>query len=218
VRRDCQFHWHNRDYQDFDQFLSTLKSKKRKNIRQERARVMGAGIHFEAKTGSSLTPVDIGFVFECYCRTFLAHGNYPALTRDFFVRLATEMPDSLVVVLAIREGKPVAMSLYLRSSKVLYGRYWGATVNVPGLHFETAYYQGMEFAIRHGITRFESGAQGEHKIARGFEPATTRSLHHIEHPAFRQAIARYLEEETDWMSAYHKQVQDHQPFRAESLD
>ncbi len=212
-RKDCQFHWRNRDYQGFDDFLATLKSKKRKNIRHERRQVAQAGIRFERRTGASLGGEEIAFLHRCYQRTFHAYGNHPALTLDCFERLAADMQDALVVVLAFEDESPLAMSMSLCGGGVLYGRYWGTLRDVPGLHFETAYYQGIEYCIEHGLSRFESGAQGEHKIARGFEPSQTRSFHYIAHPGFRQAIASYLQREQEWQSAYRGEVERHVPFR-----
>ena len=213
-RTDCQFHWHNRGYSDFREFLFTLKAKKRKNIRQERRSVKSAGVSFKFKTGGELEAHEIEFVFACYQRTFLAHGNYPALNIDCFRQMAATMPGSLLVNLARRNGELLAMSAYFLEGEALYGRYWGTVEDLPGLHFETAYYQGIEYCIRNGLKRFESGAQGEHKIARGFEPVTTRSFHYIAHPGFRLAISEYLRKEAEWVSGYRGEVERHQPFHA----
>lgn len=215
-RRDCQFHWHNRNFKDFSEFLSTLKSKKRKNIRHERRQVADAGVRFDRKSGGDLSNDDISFMHECYCRTFYAHGNLPALSLDCFRMLVSGMPDSILAVMAYKDDKRLAMSFYLKSDDTLYGRYWGTQEELPGLHFETAYYQGIEFCIEHELVRFESGAQGEHKIARGFEPVATRSFHHIRHPGFRSAIADYLENESEWVDDYQSQVNRQKPFRVVS--
>lgn len=213
-RRDCQFHWHNRGYKTFDDFLATLKSKKRKNIRQERRQVAGYGIHFEHKQGGVLNDQDIRFIHRCYRRTFHAHGNHPALSRECFKTLARDMPQSMFAVFAYEGDEPLAMSLFFQGAGVLYGRYWGTLRDVPGLHFETAYYQGIGYCIAQGLQRFESGAQGEHKIARGFEPARTRSFHFIAHEGFRAAIAEYLDREGEWMDEYRSQIDQHIPFKA----
>lgn len=212
-RMDCQFHWQNRSYKTFDDFLATLKSKKRKNIRQERRQVANSGIQFLRKTGDALSGEEIAFMHLCYQRTFHAHGNHPALTLECFEKLASEMKDALLVVLAMEAEKPLAMSMSFAGGGALYGRYWGTLRDIPGLHFETAYYQGIEHCIERGLSRFESGAQGEHKIARGFEPSQTRSFHYIAHEGFREAIARYLEREQDWQNAYRTEVERHVPFR-----
>jgi len=212
-RKDFQFHWHNHDFAGFDEFLSTLKSKKRKNIRHERLQVAKAGVRFERKTGGELAGEDIRFMHDCYCRTFHEHGNLPALSLDCFEMLVATMPESILAVIASMDDEPLAMSLYFKGDDTLYGRYWGTRQDLPGLHFETAYYQGIEYCIEHGLKRFESGAQGEHKIARGFEPVATSSYHHIRHPGFRDAISDYLANEMEWLDDYRSQVNQHMPFR-----
>ncbi|MDX1556315.1 MAG: GNAT family N-acetyltransferase [Xanthomonadales bacterium] len=215
-RRDWQFHWHNRGYADFDDFLATLKSRKRKKIRQERRRVSDAGVRFEWLSGADLDQDMTRFVHLCYRRTFHAHGNYPALNLECFERFFSAMPEQVLAVIAYKDGSPLAMSLSFIGDDALYGRYWGTLEDLPGLHFETAYYQGIAFCIDHGLERFESGAQGEHKIARGFEPVKTRSYHHIAHPAFRAAIAQYLEREAEWLDDYRIELNQHRPFRVVS--
>jgi predicted N-acyltransferase len=213
-RRDFQFHWHNRGYSSFDEFLSAMKSKKRKNIRHERRQVAAAGIRFERKSGGELKPDEIHFIHRCYRRTFHAYGNHPALSLPCFEMLVANMPDNILAVIALQDDEPLAMSFYLLGGGVLYGRYWGTVRELPGLHFETAYYQGIEYCIEHGLARFESGAQGEHKIARGFEPVNTCSFHHIRHEGFRAAIADYLEHESEWLDGYRSEVARREPFRA----
>ncbi len=215
-RHDFQFHWHNRGFGEFDDFLLTLKSRKRKNIRQERRQVSEAGVVFSRKSGAELEPADIKFIHDCYCRTFHAHGNLPALSLGCFEMLIASMPESVLAVIASIDGKNLAMSLYFKSPDTLYGRYWGTLLDLPGLHFETAYYQGIEYCIENDLARFESGAQGEHKIARGFEPETTRSCHLILHPGFRGAIADYLKNESEWLDDYRSQVDQQRPFRIAS--
>jgi predicted N-acyltransferase len=216
ARRDCQFHWHNRGYACFDDFLATLKSKKRKNIRHERQQVADAGIRFERIPGDALDRDQVAFIHRCYRRTFHAHGNHPALTLPCFESMVAELPGALLAVIAHDAEGPLAMSLYLMGAGVFYGRYWGTLREVRGLHFETAYYQGIEYCIEAGLDRFESGAQGEHKIARGFEAEDTCSYHHIAHPGFRAAIARFLEQETEWVEAYSGEVTRHEPFKVVS--
>jgi hypothetical protein len=154
----------------FEEFLSGLRAKKRKNIRRDRRRVEEAGIHFVHRTGAELGGAEMDFIHECYQATFLAHGNHPALTRDFFDRLAAGFPQGLLAVIALRGQQPLAMSLFLAGGGRLYGRYWGCLETVPGLHFETTYHQGIEYCIEQGLQVFEPGAQGEHKISRGFIP------------------------------------------------
>lgn len=209
-RRDWQFHWHNRGYRDFDDFVAALKPKKRKNLRQERARVLAQGVSLQTLHGDELDDTDWHFVYACYKDTFSEKGNYPALTEAFLRHLGQSMPRNLVVFLARRHGERVAMALCLRSHDTLYGRYWGCTREVPGLHFETCYYQGLDYCLREGLQRFEPGAQGEHKIARGFLPTPTHSFHYIAQPPFREAIRRALQtEELHWQ-------QNGEYFRAQS--
>ncbi|NNL05875.1 MAG: N-acetyltransferase [Xanthomonadales bacterium] len=212
-RRDWQFHWLNRGYPDFDAFLAKLRSRKRKNIRRERQRVSSAGVTFEWKSGDDLSSGELDFVYHCYLTTFRNYGNYPALQREFFSRLAQELKESFQVVLALRGGEAIAMAVFLAGGGRLYGRYWGCTEELPGLHFETAYYQGIEYCIRHGIEVFESGAQGEHKIPRGFLPTRTRSCHHVEHPSFREAIDRHLERESQLIDGYREELDRLDPYR-----
>jgi len=213
ARRDWQFHWNNRGYESFDDFLGELRSRKRKNIRKERRQVQNAGIHFEWKTGSELTEKDLDFVFLCYRNTFQAYGNYAALQDSFFRIIAHNMPNHVHVSMAIRDEQAIAMSLFLSGGGRLYGRYWGCTEEFPGLHFEAAYYQGIEYCIEHGLQVFESGARGEHKISRGFVPSQTRSFHLLRHGAFREAIARHLEKENQWLDHYYERLLKHDPYR-----
>jgi len=212
-RTDWQFHWRNRDYRNFDDYLAGLKSRKRKNVRRERRQVQEAGIAFRWASGGELSPPELDFVFSCYVRTFRLYGNHPALRRDFFDRIARGLAERLQVAFAFRDGEPVAMSLFLVGGGRLYGRYWGSLEDLPALHFEAAYYQGIEYAIRNGIDVFESGAQGEHKISRGFMPVRTHSWHYLRDEAFRSAIAEYLERERAWQAGYREQLAQHDPHR-----
>jgi predicted N-acyltransferase len=212
-RHDWQFHWRNRGYADFDGFLADLRSRKRKGIRRERAQLEEAGIAVRWKSGSELSHPDLEFVYACYIDTFRQYGNYPALRPAFFRLLADRLDTGFQVAFAERDGEYLAMAVFLAGGGRLYGRYWGCVENVPGLHFEVAYYQGIEFCIRHGIAVFESGAQGEHKIGRGFLPCPTRSYHYLAHPGFRVAIAAHLEREHEWMADYHERLAAMSPFR-----
>ncbi len=214
-RFDWQFHWHNPGFADFDDFLATLRSKKRKNMLRDRRLVRDAGIRFERRLGRELNDQDLDFIFACYRRTFLVHGNPPALNREFFARLVRDMPEAVLAVFALRDGLPMAMSFFLQGGGRLYGRYWGCTEDLPGLHFETAYHQGIEHCIAHGLAVFEPGAQGEHKISRGFSPVKTRSFHHVSDPRFRTAIARYLVQESEWLEDYGQRLESHLPFHRE---
>ncbi|KAF1689973.1 GNAT family N-acetyltransferase [Pseudoxanthomonas taiwanensis] len=214
ARCDVQYHWHNRDgWVDFDGFLAAMDHKHRKNIRQERAKVRRAGVRFLWRPGDEAGPAELDAMFGFYLRTFHDYGNAPALTRGFFAHLASTMPRNLLIILAMVGDEPVAGALCLRGGDTLYGRYWGAAVELPGLHFETCYYQGIEYCLREGLARFEPGAQGEHKLARGFLPAFVRSRHRIAHPAFREALRQWCAEEAASVRRYAEALAAHSPFR-----
>ncbi|MCG6117489.1 MAG: GNAT family N-acetyltransferase [Aquimonas sp.] len=217
LRHDLQFHWHNRGYRDFPDFLDGFQSKKRKNLRQERAQVARAGVQVRRITGDVASPADIEVAHRLYCRTFEDKGNHPALSLGFFRHLARSLGPALLLVLAERGGQVIAGALCLRSHDTLYGRYWGCFEEVPGLHFEACYHQGIEFCIEQGLARFEPGAQGEHKLARGFLPVPTRSSHYLPMPAFREAVAVALDEELRWLRGYRSALLAHAPFREEVL-
>ncbi len=214
-RSDVQYHWRNdAGWRDFDGFLAALDHKHRKNIRQERAKVAKAGITFRVLHGDEASDDDLAAMFEFYLQTFMEHGNSPALTLDFLRHLAREMPRNLVIFLADLAAEPIAGALCLRGGDTLYGRYWGAHANVSGLHFEACYYQGIEYCLREGLHVFEPGAQGEHKIARGFLPAPVRSRHWIADAQFRDALRRWCEEETRSVHGYARSLLAHSPYRA----
>jgi len=215
-RQDWQFHWSNQGFAHFDDFLEGLRSRKRKNIRRERRQVEDAGLEFRWFTGDQVGTGELDFLHRCYLRTFRQYGNHPALSRTFFGLIAAGLRDRLLLVIASRRGEPLAMSLFLVGGGRLYGRYWGCIEEVPGLHFETAYYQGIEYCIRYQIGVFESGAQGEHKISRGFVPRQTHSCHYLRDSRLRGAIAGYLERERAWMEDYRSQLERHDPHRCES--
>jgi uncharacterized protein len=216
-RFDWQFHWRNRGYRDFADFLDAMQGKKRRNIHQERQRVVRAGIGFRIVHGDVMSDADWTLVHGLYRRAFEQKFNHPALTADFFRHLGATLGRGVLAVIAERRGAPVAAALLLRSSDRLYGRYWGSLEEIPGLHFETCYYQGIDYAIAEGIAVFEPGAQGEHKVARGFLPEMTRSWHYIAHPDFRRAIGRALDSERQWLQAYRKEVDDHSPYRRDAF-
>lgn len=213
AREDVQFHWHNRGWPDFEAFLADLQPKKRKNLRQERAKVERAGYRFRVVHGDEAGESDLEAMYYFYCRTFADYGNHPALSLEFFRHLATAMPRQLVLVLAERAGEVVAGALCLRGRDTLYGRYWGASEPGPGLHFETCYHQGIEYCLREKLAVFEPGAQGVHKIARGFLPVTTRSHHHVSDPRFADALARWCAEERRAVAAHHALLMGHHPYR-----
>lgn len=216
ARTDTQFHWFNAEYSSFEDFLLELRSRKRKQIRRERRQVREAGIEFEWKSGQELNNQELDFVYLCYTNTFRAHGNHAALQPGFFEMVSKSLAERFQVALASRNGDLVGMSLFLSGGGRLYGRYWGCVEEISGLHFEAAYYQGIEHCIEQGIQVFESGAQGEHKLSRGFVPTGTRSWHWVEHEGFRQAIARHLEQEGNWLDEYRESLQSHAPFRREN--
>ncbi|ALN62727.1 hypothetical protein GLA29479_1853 [Lysobacter antibioticus] len=219
-RIDVQYHWRNdadaqgRRWRDFDQFLAAFDHKHRKNIRQERAKVARAGVSFRIVEGSDASDTDLATMHRFYLTTFAEYGNHPALTLDFLRHLARSMPQSLVIFLAEREGEAIAGALCLRGGDTLYGRYWGAEVSLPGLHFETCYYQGIDYCLREGLTRFEPGAQGEHKLARGFLPSFVRSRHWIADPGFRGALRPWCRDEAASVRQYARTLALHTPFKA----
>lgn len=213
LRSGVQFHWINPGYADFEQFLATLEHKKRKNIRAERRKVLDAGVTMRQVRGADITPAQWQFFHRCYSNTYAEHRSSPYLSLEFFQRIGATMPDNILLVLAEREGRPIAASLLIHTVDTLYGRYWGALEHVPCLHFETAYYQPLEFCIAEGIRTFEGGAQGEHKMARGFLPQKTWSAHWLAHPAFADAVQRFLERERGGIDAYLDELHEHSPFR-----
>ncbi|MFF7396892.1 GNAT family N-acetyltransferase [Achromobacter sp. NPDC008082] len=213
IRESVQFHWTNDGFADFDAFLARMSHDKRKKIRQDRKKVAAAGLAFRWLRGSDIQEADLAFFYDCYCRTYFQHGNPPYLNRDFFVRAYHDQPDAFVLIMAERDGEPVAAALNLAGGDALYGRYWGATEYVPGLHFETCYMQSIAYCIAHGIARFEGGAQGEHKMARGLLPTPTWSAHWVAHPGFAEAIQNFLDEETSAVTDYLGELEAHTPFK-----
>jgi len=214
LRRDCQFHWSNRGYASFDEYLATFTAEKRKKARRERRRVADAGVRFETRLGGDLDEALLDRIFELHRDTFLRHGHEPYLTRAFFGEIARTLPDALMVKLALHGRTLVAAAIFFCSPETLFGRYWGATADFHSLHFETCYHQGIEYCIARRIARFEPGTQGEHKVSRGFEPAITWSAHYIADADFRTAIGEYLAREATAVEAYALEVQEHVPYRA----
>ena len=213
LRRDCQFHWTNRGYTSFEEYLGSFTAEKRKKARRERRRVAEAGVHFETRLGGDLDEALLDRIYALHRDTFLRHGNEPYLTRAFFSEVTRSMPESLMVKLAMHGRSVVAAAVFFSSVRTLFGRYWGAAADYHSLHFEACYHQGIEFCIERRIERFEPGTQGEHKVSRGFEPAITWSAHYIADPQFRAAISEYLEREGAAVEAYALEVQAHVPFR-----
>ena len=229
LRHTVQFHWNNASpatdtqplpFRDFDDFLASLSQDKRKKIRQERRKVQEAGVQFRWARGRDIQPEDWAFFYRCYERTYLEHGNAPYLSADFFERMAREMPQHWLLFIAEREGSPIASSLIGLSDgaapdapATAYGRYWGALERVDCLHFEACYYQPLAWCITHGVQRFEGGAQGEHKMARALLPVRTTSAHWLAHPAFADAVERFLEREGAGIEDYMEHLQQRTPFR-----
>ena len=213
LRIGCQFHWFNNHYRDFDDFLATFSSRKRKNLNKERRRVSEQGVQLHRLTGEAITEEHWRRFYHFYQITYAkrsGHGGY--LTADFFRRLHA-MRDQLLLVIACEGETAIAGALYFFSSTTLYGRYWGAIKDVDQLHFEACYYQGIEFCIERGLQRFDPGAQGEHKIQRGFQPVLTYSRHWLAHPGFHEAVGRFVAEEADHVRDYRQQACALLPFR-----
>jgi uncharacterized protein len=218
TRKGCQFHWANDGYGSFDEFLGRFSADKRKKAKRERRRVAEAGIVFEHLRGDEPTPADWDAILAFYAHTFLRRGREPYLNREFFVAVAKTMPENLLVVLARHQGVPIAAAICFRSSTTLYGRYWGSGGDFHSLHFETCYYQGIDYCIREGLERFEPGTQGEHKVARGFVPQPTWSCHWLRDPQFHRAVGSFLARETRHVDAYMDEVGEHVPYRQSAPD
>lgn len=214
-RFDWQYHWHHHGYRDFDDFLTALKHKKRKNIRAERRQVREAGIDCRMQRGDTLDDAEWQTVHALYRHTFDTKGNQPTLTEAFFRHLSETLGDGLQLALARDRHEIIAMALFLHDRNTLYGRYWGARRHIPSLHFELCYYQGIEHAIGHGLSRFMPGAQGRHKLARGFVPVRTYSRHYLPHAGFRAAVAGALDDEAVALEALGQQMRGHSPYHAD---
>lgn len=212
-RLGCQFHWDNPGYRDFQDFLEALTAKRRKNINRERRLVREAGIELQRYHGAELSEGQWHTVHEFYRSTFVRLGGMPTLNLAFFLEIAETLSERLVVILARVQGREVAAAICLQSETTLYGRHWGCRADYDSLHFEACYYQGLDYCIEQGLRRFEPGAQGEHKIHRGFLPTLTHSAHWIAHPAFRQAVAHFLDRETPAVRQHAEQLTTHSPYR-----
>jgi predicted N-acyltransferase len=219
LRDSVQFHWHNRGYQDFEQFLADLNMKRRKNIRRERASLAPYLISYRHIPGSSASVADWAFFYQCYENTYKEHHSSPYLTQECVQSLGEQMPEHFHLIVALQDQVPIASSLLVidRLTSTAYGRYWGAIQHIPCLHFEMAYYQAIEYCIQDGISLFEGGAQGEHKMARGFVPTTLQSAHWIEDPGFAKAVKRFLEREHEGMAAYVDELEQHIPLKSSKV-
>lgn len=212
-RTGVQFHWRNQEYRDFEQFLSTLSQPKRKKIRAERRKVREAGVVVHRLTGSQIQDEHWRFFFRCYQATYDAHHSTPYLNLPFFMGLGERLGGQCILSLAFRNGEPLAASLLLHDGRRIYGRYWGTLSYVACLHFEMAFYQSIEAAIELKLEVVEGGAQGEHKLARGFEPVQTSSAHWLTEPAFLDAVERFLVRERQAIDGYMDELSEHLPFR-----
>jgi len=213
ARLDCQFHWRNEAHQDFDDWLGSFASEKRKKIRRERRRVAESGLHCRRLAGQELDAQVLEIVYRLHALTFARYGNAPYLNLDFFVRIARAMPEALVVELAELGGEPVACAVSLQGGGTLFGRYWGAAADFHSLHFELCYYRGVEYCLREGIARFEPGTQGEHKLLRGFVPTPVWSLHDIVDQRFAAPIGAWLARERRRRRRWLAQAVQHLPFQ-----
>lgn len=213
LRAGCQYHWFNRDYATFDDFLGALNSKRRKQIRRERRDANLPGMEVEVLYGDRITPEHWSVFHKFYCSTFYRKWGEPRLTEPFFQYLSEALPDAPLLVLGKHDGEYVAGSFSMRGSDTLYGRHWGCSQHFKQLHFELCYYQTIEFCIEHGLARFDAGAQGEHKIMRGFDPVKTWSAHWIADPGFRTAIADFLVRETSHIDHYVDELSGHRAYK-----
>jgi predicted N-acyltransferase len=212
-RTGVQFRWHNKKYANFEAFLATLSHDKRKKIHQERKKIQHAGVTCRWIKGAQIATDDWDFFYQCYANTYREHHSTPYLTHAFFSEIGNTMPDNILLIVAEIDGKPIASTLNIYSETTLYGRYWGASQFISGLHFELCYYQAQQFCIAENIEYFEGGAQGEHKLARGFEPRPTCSYHKIAHADFELAIQQFLVREQAGIAAYVSELEERAPFK-----
>ncbi|RKR04317.1 hypothetical protein C7446_1522 [Kushneria sinocarnis] len=213
-RHGMQYHWFNRSYDNFDAFLGKMTSKRRKELRRERRKVAEQGLWMRRLQGSEIGEEDLAAFYRCYQITYLEHGQRGYLNFEFFTRILETMPEALVLIQALHGEQPVAAALCFQGSNTLYGRYWGSEVEADCLHFETCYYQGIEHCVARGLSRFDPGTQGEHKVPRGFEPIATRSLHWIRHPQFRDAVEDFLSRERPMVAERMNEARELLPFKA----
>lgn len=212
-RLGCQFHWHNHEFESFSHFLSTFASRKRKNISKERKRCLDQSVTFEILTGAEIEPDLWPRIYHFYQKTFIEKGGYASFTLDFFKEISITMGEQLLVILAVHSGEYVASAICYRNNETLYGRHWGCIAEFDSLHFETCYYQGIDYAISHQLKLFEPGAQGEHKVSRGFVPTETWSTHWIKDSDFRSVIYQFVGKEKEYMKQYIAEMNEHLPFK-----
>ncbi|MFY0665725.1 MAG: GNAT family N-acetyltransferase [Natronospirillum sp.] len=214
LRQDCQFHWQNRDYRDFDDFLDHMTARRRKTVRKERQKVLAQGVEVRMVEGTEMTPEWLRQFYLFYHTTYLKRGRSGYLTQAFFTLLHARMAQKTVYALAFRGSELIGGALFFKSAERLFGRYWGALYDIDCLHFEACYYQGIEYAIQHGLKVFDPGTQGEHKIPRGFEPTLTHSAHWLAHREYHAAIAHHMRHEKEQVEAYMSEAQALLPFKA----
>ncbi len=215
-RVGCQFHWHNRGYSTFEDYLGTFTAEKRKKVKRERRRVVESGVRIRRIPGNAVTEAEWATFHRLYCDTFDKRGGIPTFSLPFFQAIGETMGESLLLVLAEYGNDIVAAAFDLLGARSLYGRHWGCFQDFHSLHFEACYYQGLDYCIEQGLTRFEPGAQGEHKVSRGFLPTPTWSAHWVADPAFRDAVARFVTLEAEGMDDYIAEMQAHSPYRRDS--
>ena len=230
-RKSVQFHWHNssdtenhigsgsnkKGYQNFEHFLSTFKSRKRKTVLKERLKIQQAGIQIDTLSGHEINEDDWQFFYHCYQSTYTKRGMQGYISLNAFKKMANTMGEQLVLIKASHKTQPLACALYFKDQENLYGRYWGCAVEVTGLHFELCYYQGIEYCIKHGLKHFNPGTQGEHKISRGFEPTFCYSLHHLVHQGFHDAVGDFVKEEAKELEHYQKACHGQLPFNQQNM-
>ena len=213
-RHGTQFHWRNEGYTTFNDYLGAMSHDKRKKIKQERRKVSEAGVTFQHRVGEEITEDDWLFFYQCYRQTYLAHHSPPYMNLAFFREIGQRLRQQVMLVIGYQAGERIAVALNLFDAERLYGRYWGATGFISGLHFDTCYYQAIEFAIARGLPIFEGGAQGEHKLARGLLPVTTTSAHWIADPNFARAVGDFVAREQQGVAQYINELNENSPFRA----
>lgn len=216
IRKDCQFHWHNQNYRTFNDFLQNFSARKRKNVLRDRRRVSEAGITFRKVHGNDMSAADWVLAYELISNTFMRRGSMPYFDLAFFRAISAALTEQVLVIFAEKMGEAIAAAVFFVGPTTLYGRYWGSNGHHDALHFETCYYQGIEYCIASGKTLFEPGTQGEHKIARGFSPVATWSAHWLRHPEFLTAIGAYVSEESRHVDRYMEDVTAHSPYRSSS--
>jgi predicted N-acyltransferase len=213
MRDSVQFHWSNPGYRDFEDFLGTMNHSKRKKIHQERRKVAETGVTFRRLTGADIDARTWRFFFQCYSTTYRQHHSTPYLSLEFFTRIGRELPGNVLLVIGDKDGEPVCAALDIFGGNTLWGRYWGAVDYIPGLHFEACYYQAIEFCIERKLAHFEGGAQGVHKLARGFLPVTQRSAHAIADPDFARAISAFTARERSEIADTVDELERASPFK-----